>query len=110
MIFTWLACFLAATLSGAAPDQAAGDTNMRVKLFLCGDLMTGRGIDQALPHSVDPTLYESYVKDARRYVEIAELANGPLPDTLAFDYVWAMRWPSSNGWRPTSASSISKRP
>ena len=30
--------------------------------------MTGRGIDQILPDSVDPRLYESYVKDARVYV------------------------------------------
>ena len=39
-----------------------------VTLFLCGDVMTGRGIDQILPDSVDPRLYESYVRDARVYV------------------------------------------
>ncbi len=27
-------------------------------LFLAGDVMTGRGIDQALPQSVDPVLYD----------------------------------------------------
>ena len=32
--------------------------------------MTGRGIDQILPDSVDPQLYESYVKDARVYVRL----------------------------------------
>ena len=31
-------------------------------------MITGRGIDQILPDSVDPRLYESYVKDARVYV------------------------------------------
>jgi hypothetical protein len=38
-----------------------------VTLFLCGDVMTGRGIDQILPNPVDPRLYESYVEDARVY-------------------------------------------
>ena len=45
-----------------------------MRLFLCGDVMTGRGIDQALPHSVDPVLYELYVRDARDYVALAEKA------------------------------------
>ncbi len=57
-------------------------------LFLCGDVMTGRGIDQALPNPGDPTLYESYVTDARRYVELAERANGPIPRAAPFDYIW----------------------
>jgi poly-gamma-glutamate synthesis protein (capsule biosynthesis protein) len=50
--------------------------------------MLGRGIDQVLPHSVDPRLHESYVKDARRYVELAEAESGPIPDDVAHDYVW----------------------
>jgi poly-gamma-glutamate synthesis protein (capsule biosynthesis protein) len=58
------------------------------RLFLCGDVMTGRGIDQALPHSVDPILYEPYVRDAREYVELAEKAHGPIPRPLSFDYIW----------------------
>lgn len=57
-------------------------------LFLAGDVMTGRGIDQILPHSVDPRLYEPYVRDARAYVELAEEANGPIPDEVGYDYVW----------------------
>jgi hypothetical protein len=48
-----------------------------VTLFLCGDLMLGRGIDQILPNSVNPKLYESFVKDARDYVRLAEIKNGP---------------------------------
>ncbi len=43
-----------------------------IPLFLCGDVMTGRGIDQILPHPSDPHLYEQYVKDARRYVRLGE--------------------------------------
>ena len=34
-------------------------------LFLCGDVMTGRGIDQLLPQPCRPDLYEGYVTDAR---------------------------------------------
>jgi poly-gamma-glutamate synthesis protein (capsule biosynthesis protein) len=57
-------------------------------LFLGGDLMTGRGIDQILPHPNDPVLYESYVRDAGVYVELAEAANGPIPAPVSFDYIW----------------------
>jgi poly-gamma-glutamate capsule biosynthesis protein CapA/YwtB (metallophosphatase superfamily) len=59
-----------------------------VKLFLCGDVMTGRGIDQALPHPVNPVLFEPYIRDARAYVDLAEAANGPIQRPLSFDYIW----------------------
>src|SRR5437867_2799772 len=45
-----------------------------MRLFLCGDVMTGRGIDQALPHSSNPSMYESCILDAREYVDLAETA------------------------------------
>jgi len=61
---------------------------MSLRLFLCGDVMTGRGIDQALPHPVSPALYEPYVRDAQEYVDLAEKANGPVPRPLTFDYIW----------------------
>ena len=39
-----------------------------VDIFLCGDLMLGRGVDQALaPASAPPRLYESSITDARYY-------------------------------------------
>ena len=59
-----------------------------VTLFLCGDVMLGRGIDQVMPHSVAPTLHEPYVKDARRYVEIAERAGAAIPQPIEPGYVW----------------------
>ena len=59
-----------------------------MRLFLCGDVMTGRGIDQTLPHRVNPVLHEPYVRDAREYVELAEKAHGPMPRPLSFDYIW----------------------
>ena len=61
---------------------------MSLRIFLCGDVMTGRGIDQALPHPVNPILYEPYVRDAREYVHLAEKAHGPIPRPLTFDYIW----------------------
>lgn len=57
-------------------------------LFLCGDIMTGRGIDQVLPHPSDPRLYEPYVDIATRYVELAEMASGTIPKPVDFAYVW----------------------
>jgi poly-gamma-glutamate capsule biosynthesis protein CapA/YwtB (metallophosphatase superfamily) len=59
-----------------------------VTLFLCGDVMTGRGIDRILSHPGDPTLHEPYVRNAERYVRLAEEANGPVPRQAAFPYVW----------------------
>ena len=59
-----------------------------MRLFLCGDVMTGRGIDQALPHPTNPALYEPCVRDARDYIELAEKAHGPIPRPLSFDYIW----------------------
>src|SRR6266516_127379 len=59
-----------------------------MRLFLCGDVMTGRGIDQALPHPVSPILYEPYVHDAREYVHLAEEAHGSISQPLSFDYIW----------------------
>jgi poly-gamma-glutamate capsule biosynthesis protein CapA/YwtB (metallophosphatase superfamily) len=59
-----------------------------VTLFFCGDLMTGRGIDQILPVSNAPELFEPHVKDARRYVALAEKRNGPIPPHVDHSYIW----------------------
>jgi poly-gamma-glutamate synthesis protein (capsule biosynthesis protein) len=59
-----------------------------ITIFLCGDVMTGRGIDQVLPHPSDPTIYESYMKSARGYVKIAEEVNGPIDYPVSFSYTW----------------------
>ncbi|MBC5991891.1 CapA family protein [Pontibacter sp. SD6] len=69
-------------------DTAPPDTTAAITLFLCGDVMIGRGIDQVLPHSVDPGIYEPYVKDARDYVRLAERENGPIPKQVSYDYIW----------------------
>jgi poly-gamma-glutamate capsule biosynthesis protein CapA/YwtB (metallophosphatase superfamily) len=61
---------------------------MSLRIFLCGDVMTGRGIDQALSHPVSPILYEPYVRDAREYVVLAEKAHGPIRRPVSGDYIW----------------------
>jgi poly-gamma-glutamate synthesis protein (capsule biosynthesis protein) len=64
-----------------------------MKLCLTGDVMTGRGIDQILPHPSDPRLQEGYVKDARDYVALAEQINGPIEAPVGWEYVWGEALP-----------------
>jgi len=59
-----------------------------VRLFLCGDLMTGRGIDQILARPSKPDLSELLVKSAVEYVDIAERASGPIPRRVDPAYIW----------------------
>ncbi len=59
-----------------------------IRLFLCGDVMIGRGIDQVLGHPCDPALHEGYVHSALDYVRLAEEANGPIPRHADPWYVW----------------------
>lgn len=61
---------------------------MDVMLFLSGDVMLGRGIDQLLPHPSLPHLHEPYVRSALGYVELAEAKTGRLPRPADFGYVW----------------------
>jgi poly-gamma-glutamate synthesis protein (capsule biosynthesis protein) len=53
--------------------MAVNQSAISSRLFLCGDVMMGRGIDQAMANSVEPQLLESHVRDAR--------ANKPLADS-----------------------------
>jgi poly-gamma-glutamate synthesis protein (capsule biosynthesis protein) len=57
-------------------------------LLLCGDVMTGRGVDQILPHPGDPALQEKYVDDARTYVDLAEKLNGPIARPVDYSWPW----------------------
>jgi len=59
-----------------------------VDFFLCGDVMTGRGIDQVLPHPSDPRIYEPFARSALAYVGLAESASGPIPRPVDFSYIW----------------------
>lgn len=64
------------------------DSNPGITLFLCGDVMTGRGIDQVLPHPGDPRLHEPWVRDARRYVSLAEERHGLIPRPVGLSHIW----------------------
>lgn len=80
----------AATVVNAAERGRAerSEEPKPVTLFLCGDVMTGRGIDQVLPYPNDPHLCEPFVRSAVEYVRLAEAAHGPIPRPMDFAYVW----------------------
>jgi poly-gamma-glutamate capsule biosynthesis protein CapA/YwtB (metallophosphatase superfamily) len=59
-----------------------------IRLFLSGDVMIGRGIDQILPHPCPPRLHEDYVSSAVAYVEFAEQVSGRIQRPVGFDYIW----------------------
>jgi poly-gamma-glutamate synthesis protein (capsule biosynthesis protein) len=59
-----------------------------ITLFLCGDVMTGRGIDQVLPHPSAARIHEPFAQSALDYVELAERASGPIPRPVDFAYIW----------------------
>ena len=74
--------------TGAAMSDNHNRRSRSVKLFLCGDVMTGRGIDQILPYPSSPEIYEPYMTSAVHYVKIAERTSGPIPRAVDFAYVW----------------------
>lgn len=71
-----------------------------VTMFLAGDVMLGRGIDQILPHPGNPHLYESGTASAATYLELAEAAHGPIPRPVDFSYVWGDALPALQSVRP----------
>jgi poly-gamma-glutamate capsule biosynthesis protein CapA/YwtB (metallophosphatase superfamily) len=64
-----------------------------VRLFACGDVMPGRGVDQILPHPGDPGLRERHARDAKAYVRLAERVNGPIPRPAGFSWPWGEALP-----------------
>jgi poly-gamma-glutamate synthesis protein (capsule biosynthesis protein) len=78
---------LAAGLPGGGAVPSAAERKP-LSLFLCGDVMLGRGIDQILAHPSKPVLYEPAVHDARDYVTLAERANGRIAHPVDAAYVW----------------------
>jgi poly-gamma-glutamate capsule biosynthesis protein CapA/YwtB (metallophosphatase superfamily) len=59
-----------------------------VRVFLCGDVMIGRGIDQILPWPCPPLLHEDYLKSAMDYVKLAEQASGRITAPVDLSYPW----------------------
>jgi poly-gamma-glutamate synthesis protein (capsule biosynthesis protein) len=92
----------AVSLAGASQRAWGARGGSDVEIFLAGDVMTGRGIDQVLQHSVDPRLYEPWVDSAVTYVELAERASGDIPATVDEAYVWGDALPVLERRRPAA--------
>lgn len=73
--------FLFVTIMALASDE-------QITLFMTGDVMTGRGIDQVLPHPSDPIIHEPYMKSASGYVGLAEKAYGTIQKPVSYSYIW----------------------
>lgn len=71
-----------------------------VRLFLAGDVMTGRGIDQILPHPGPAELREPVVTDANEYVNLAERCNGPIARPVPFGWPWGNLLTVLEAWAP----------
>ena len=74
------------TVMGAARTPAR--SSELVTLFLCGDVMTGRGVDQILRYPSVPGIHEQYMRSARGYVALAEKKNGRITTPVDFAYIW----------------------
>ncbi|MGV9932064.1 CapA family protein [Streptomyces olivaceoviridis] len=72
----------------AMGEEAAAVGEKPVTLFLAGDVMLGRGVDQILPHPGDPALREDHIRDARDYVALAETVSGPVPRPVDPAWPW----------------------
>ena len=84
----WMRAAGAATLAIAAPTLTRARANKLVTLFLCGDVMTGRGIDQVLPRPSGPRLSERYAKNAVDYLRLAERKHGSIAKPVEYAYIW----------------------
>ncbi len=73
---------------GSRRDVSVSQGATERVIFLCGDVMLGRGVDQILEQPLDPRLHEEWVQDARTYVELAEAVSGPIPRGVGPRYVW----------------------
>jgi poly-gamma-glutamate synthesis protein (capsule biosynthesis protein) len=77
-----------------AEPASSGEIKMKeqrshiINMFICGDVMIGRGVDQVLPHPGNPLIHEPYMKSAGGYVELAEQANGPIQKPVSPSYIW----------------------
>lgn len=78
----------AGSMSGTHAAAGRRSGSRPITLFLAGDVMTGRGIDQVLPHPGEPRIHEPYVTTALDYVALAERANGRIPRPVDFAYIW----------------------
>jgi poly-gamma-glutamate capsule biosynthesis protein CapA/YwtB (metallophosphatase superfamily) len=78
----------AGIMDGCADRDRPSPVDAGIQVFLCGDVMLGRGIDQVLPYPRDPLLHESHAGSALDYVRLAERANGPVSLPADVSFVW----------------------
>lgn len=67
--------------------RAASDKKI-IRVFLCGDVMVGRGVDQILPDPCPPELHEDFASSAADYVSLAQRASGSIPAPVDHAYIW----------------------
>lgn len=67
-----------------------------LQLCLAGDVMTGRGIDHALPQPGAPELREAYAASAGAYLELARHANGAFATPIPPAKMWGA---AAQAWR-----------
>lgn len=78
-----------------------------VRLFLCGDVMSGCGIDQVLAHRCTPRIYEDHMSSAEGYVQLAERQRTH-PAAQQAAQVWGAASTNLSACGRTRGSSISK--
>jgi len=91
----------AALWSQSVEKRARGPPHV-MRLFLTGDVMLGRGMDQILPKPCPPRIFEHSIKAARRYVELAEDAHGKLPLDRNLQYLWGSTLPELEIMKPVA--------
>lgn len=83
-----LALGLGGLNAGSLFGEEVSEEKRAMRLFLGGDMMLGRGIDQVMPHPSDPILHGVEHQSALDYVTLAEQANGSIPRPVDYSYVW----------------------
>lgn len=86
ILFLTILIVAATNWSKTAPTQQK--TSNGIILFMTGDAMLGRGIDQILQHPSNPVLYEPSIRSAIEYVKLGERKNGSIPYPVSCDYIW----------------------
>ena len=102
-----------ATRGHAMPGQGKAahlHSSETITLFLAGDVMTGRAIDQVLPHAGSPRIFEPYASSALDYLRLAEQASGAITYPVDFDYIWGDALAVLSETAPAATSVVSHSP
>eukprot|EP01084_Bolivina_argentea_P282692 483955_1 len=97
-VYILLYCIIHAVTSNNNHDES----HETVRIFLTGDIMIGRGVDQILRYPSDPSLAYT-TKTAKFYITKAEEINGKFPSyetTSKNEYIWGDLMQSLNHYNP----------